>query len=150
MELEFKKPDTALKELMQKYKCEKIHLLREKLGSPTSKNDRELFYGALFAESLNKISPHEYLIRLPEKDADSDCELFDYTEWQSNQAIPKNQRKSDHFLLQNVQITKHAVAAELKRGNNTIYSIFKEHLDRTKLSQKAGDYSGCILLTLNT
>lgn len=146
MKLEFKKPDIALKELNKKYNCERAHLLRGKLGSSKSKADRELFYGALFAESLNKISNHGYLIRLPEEDTDCDCELLDYSEWQSNQKLPKEQRKTDHFLLQNVQITEHVVASELKNGNNNIYDIFKEHLHRTKLSKKAGDYSGCILI----
>ncbi len=146
MELEFKKPDIALKELNQKYNCERTHLLRGKLGSAKSKNDRELFYGALFAESLNKISTHKYLVRLPEEDTDCDCELCDHSEWQSNQSLPKEQRKPDHFLLQNVQITGHVVANELKNGNSNIYDIFKEHLYRTKLSERAGDYSGCILI----
>jgi len=146
MNLEFKKPDIALEELKQKYNCDRTHLLRGELGSSKAKEDRELFYGALFAESLNKISNHEYLIRLPEEDTDCDCELLDHSEWQSNQALPKTKRRPDHFLLQNVQITEHVVASKLKNGENNIYDIFVDHLQRTKLSERAGDYSGCILV----
>jgi len=146
MNLEFKKPDIILKQLNEKYNCERTYLLRGKLGNSKSKHDRELFYGALFAESLNKISSHKYLIRLPEEDADCDCELFDHIEWQNNQRLPREQRKPDYFLLQNVQITEHVVASELKNGNNNIYDIFREHLQRTKLSVKDGDYFGCILI----
>lgn len=146
MNLAFKKPDIALQELKEKYSSSRTHLLRAKLGAAKDKGDRELFYGALFAEALNKISKHKYLIRMPEKDAECDVELVDHSEWQSNQELPKKQRTFDHFLLQNVQITEHVVASELKNGNTNIYDIFKEHLDRTKLAAKAGDYSGCILV----
>lgn len=146
MDLAFKKPDIALRELKQKYNCNRTHLLKEKLRKPASKNDRELFYGALFAESLNKITSHEYLIRMPEKDEDCDCELLDYSEWQSNQNRSKEQKQSDHFLLQNVQITEHVVSEALKKDKNNIYDIFREHLVRTKLSTQTGDYSGCILI----
>lgn len=146
MKLEFKKPDITIRELKEKYNCKRTNLLRGKLGSAKSKDDRELFYGALFAESLNKISNHDYLIRLPEEDTDRDCELLDHSEWQSNQILSRDQRKMDHFLIQNVQITEHVVANELKNGNNNIYDIFIEHLNRTKLSKQAGDYSGCILV----
>lgn len=146
MELEFKKPDIALQELNKKYSSSRVCLLRAKLGSPKDKGNRELFYGALFAETLNKISTHKYLIRLPAEDAECDCELLDHSEWQSNQKLLKNQRVPDHFLLQNVQITEHVVASELKNGRTNIYDIFREHLRRTKLSPRAGDYSGCILV----
>ncbi len=146
MNLQFKKPDVALQELNRKYNCSRAHLLRAKLGAAKNKSDRELFFGALFAESLNKISKHKYLIRIPEKDEECDIELLDHSEWQSNQELPKNERIFDHFLIQNVQITEHAVASELKKGNNNIYEIFKQHLDRTKLSPRAGDYSSCILV----
>ncbi len=146
MNLKFKKPDIALRELTKKYNYGRTNLLRGELRSAKSKGDRELFYGALFVESLHKISTHEYFIRLPEEDADCDCELLDYSEWQSNQKLPKDQRKPDHFLLQNVQITEHVVVSSLKNGKNNIYDIFIEHLEQTKLSVKAGDYSGCILV----
>ncbi len=146
MKLEFKKPDIALQDLNKKYNCAKTHLLRAKLRSAKSKDDRELFYGALFAESLNKISSHKYLIRLPEEDTYCDCELLDYSEWQNNQKLLNQPKKPDHFLLQNVQITEYVVASELKKGNTNIYNIFKEHLNKTKLSKHAGDYSGCILV----
>jgi len=146
MILHFEKPDNVLTELSKKYDCSKIHLLRPFLKGAKNKDDRELFYGALFAESLNKITSHEYLIRLPEKDTYCDVELLDHSEYQSNQALPRNQRQPDHFLLQNVQITKHVVISDLKKGNNNIYDIFREHLIRTKLSPRAGDYSGCILV----
>ena len=49
-------------------------------------------------------------------------------------------------MLQNVQITEHVIVKKLKNGKNNIYNIFKEHLERTKLSVKAGDYNGCILI----
>jgi hypothetical protein len=144
--LQFKKPNIVLQELKKKYNCSRIYSIREKLGGAKDKGDRELFYGSLFAEILNKISKHKYLIRMPEKDEECDVELIDHSEWQNNQKLPKNQRKADHFLLQNVQITEHVVVNELRRGNNNIYEIFKQHLNRTKLSPKAGDYAGCILV----
>ena len=68
--IQFKTPKYVLEELREKYNCNRTHLLNEKLKSSNTKYDRELFYGALFAESLNKISTHEYLIRMPEEDKD--------------------------------------------------------------------------------
>lgn len=146
MNFQFKKPDLALQELKEKYTCSRVLLLKTKLSAAKNKSDSELFFGALFAEALNKISKHQYLIRMPEKDEECDIELLDHSEWQSNQKLPKDKKTSDHFLLQNVQITEHAVASELKKENNNIYEIFKQHLHRTKLSSMVGDYSGCILV----
>lgn len=143
--LQFKKPKFVLYELGKKYNCKETYLLRGKLKGAKCKSDRELFYGALFAESLNKISDHEYLIHMPEEDKDCDCELLDYTEFQMGLKSP-NTRKFNHFLLQNTQITEHDINGKIKKGITNIYDILKFHLIRTKLSKKAGDYLGCILV----
>lgn len=147
MTLEFEKPDDVLARLCKEYDCPKPHLLRAKLKGAKSKEDRELYYGALFAKALNKINKHEYFIRLPEKDEDCDVELLNNTQHQLNQKLPKDKRKPDHFLVQNVQITEYDVKDALEKGkSNIIYDIFSDHLERTKLSPRAGDYSGCILV----
>lgn len=144
--LEFQNPKIVLENLKRIHDCHRVHQIKAKLKGANNKADRERFFGALFAESLNKITNHEYLVRIPEEDEDRDCEILDYTEFQSNQQLPKESRNPDHFLLQNVQITGHVITSAIKEGGNNIYKIFIEHLNRTKLSKKAGDYSGCILV----
>jgi len=145
-QLEFKKPSVILNDLKIKYNCQKINLIRDKLRGAKSKEDRELFYGALFAEIMNKITQHQHLIRLPEEDAACDCEMLDKSEWEKNQKLSKDLRKPDYYYLQNVQITGHVIDQKINNGDNNIYEIIKDHLWRTKLSPQSGDYTGCILV----
>ncbi len=136
---------SALRRLRDKYGCYRINLLRTHLSSAKSKTDRELFYGALFGKLLSVVNKHQYLVYIPEADEDCDCELLDYTKYQMKRK-PGNNGEINHYLLQNVQITNQAVVEQIKKGSNDIYDTFTAHLVRTKLSNRAGDYSGCILV----
>lgn len=145
-ELKFYKPLEKLKELLIEFKVDDILSLPNKLKSPGCKDKRELFYGIIFTECLHQINQHEYLIRLPDEDADCDFEILDITQYRINQPLNKNEKFFDHWRCQNVMITEHPVKEFLSNGTNNIYDIFSEHLYKTKLSPQKGDYSGCILI----
>lgn len=136
---------TKIFEDLKKESCTKsVPLLMSFLGKPENKEKRELFYGAIFAEGLKYINKHEYFIA-PARHEPSDIELLDKNIWQNNQNLPKNKREADHWKIQNVMITEHVLKNRIKNNENNFYKIIADHLIKTKLSKKAGDYKGCML-----
>lgn len=144
--LKFYKPLEKYKELLTEFDVDDIILLINKLKNPKCKEERELLYGIIFTECLNRINKNDYLIRLPNEDTDCDFEVLDFIQWKKNQKASKNKRVTDHWRIQNVMITEHPVKKLLQHGINNIYEIFAWHLYDTKLSPRKGDYSGCILV----
>lgn len=146
MKLEARDPFKILDDFKKEFHCLKVSELRRYFNGAKQKQEREIFYTSLFAAILNKVGRQKYFVINCESDDYRDGEIINIDQYRINQKLPENQRKCDHFLIQNVSITSQAVEKIVNSGENNIYGILKKHLLRAKLSPKAGDYKSCILI----
>ncbi len=142
--IRFYEPTKIIENLKIESCTENVPSLMSFLGKPENKEKRELFYGVILAEGLKHINKHEYFIA-PARCEPSDFELIDKNIYQKNQNLPKTEREVDHWKIQNVMITEHVLKNRIKNNENNFYKIIANHLSETKLSEKAGDYKGCML-----
>ncbi len=143
---QFMNPIDTITNLKRKYNCPRAHLLPNYLRNSNCKHDRESFFAAIFAESLNKISTQKHMIYVPEEELGYDYQLLNYSVYQENQELSKNKRKYDHFFIENVCITSHVIEKKIKNNIKNISEIFCDHLTNKKLSIESGDYKGYILV----
>jgi len=144
-DLTFYTPEQVFNDLKTKFSSTSVPSLMKELKRSSNKEDRELFYGAVFSTGLRYVTKHDYHLKTASNEP-ADIEVLDKTLNEQNQDIPKSKRQTDHWIAQNVSITEHVMKEKINKGVNNFYRIIKEHLIKTKLSKKAGDYRGCILV----
>ncbi len=143
--LTFYTPEQIFTDLKAKFNSKSVSSLMKELRRSSNKEDRELFYGAVFSTGLKYVTKHDYYLKTASNEP-ADIEVLDRTLNEQNQDILKSKRQTDHWRAQNVSITEHVMKEKINKGVNNFYRIIKEHLTRTKLDKKAGDYKGCILV----
>lgn len=136
---EFYFPPKVFQDLVVKYRVSSLTELHRAIeGKAGANDDRDLFYGALFAQGVGAVQRHECLLRRYEGEP-WDIEIV-------NKTLLESGGKPNHWCVQLFHITRHAVESSVKTGSNNIYEIIEHFIHDTKLSPKKGDYKGGILV----
>ena len=143
--LSFRKPEFVLHNLMQEFNCGSLLELQEELKGAGLNNERELFYGAVFTTGISFVQNRPYFLKLAEKEP-ADIEMLDKNTYEQNQARKKKERAIDYWKIQNTHIPAYYIKEEMQKGEDNIYKIFGKFLEEKKLSSRAGDYKGCMLV----
>lgn len=140
--LTFYKPERVFKDLQSESGIRALPDLIKHLKQTHQQEKLELCFGAILATGFAHVARHSFVVRTPKNDP-PDVELVDLTLWEQNQSLPDNQREPDHWRVENVSITEHAVREKLEHGIVNFYEIIASHLERTKLFKSK--YQGMVL-----
>lgn len=139
MTVEFMTSEKVFHDLMKKYGVKSLTELHRVIEGKSGVNDdRDLFFGAIFAHGVGQVQKHQCVLKIFH-DEPWDIEMVDKTQLDKGE-IP------NHFYIQNVHITHHYIEAELKNGLENIYEIFCKFLYEKKLSPLKADYKGGLLV----